>query len=213
LGGDEGATCRSKMSAKKEIGREELSGYLHLPEKAVAKKLGICLTSLKKVCRLHGITRWPYRKLKSLDKRIHKIEASLAAGEGGADEQANLRQRLDVRDVPSRSCPAFASCASLTNWLEGWLAGWRFRCCDVHGSSCHRHLRLSCASLPGVLRSPTSNTADRLIPSPPTTRPSRRYTQSERPSHSGRQGRPITQQRMTVTVERRQGVGREGSRT
>lgn len=98
---------RVEMSAKKEIGREELSGYLHLPEKAVAKKLGICLTSLKKVCRLHGITRWPYRKLKSLDKRIHKIEASLAAGEGGADEQASLREKLDVRYIPS---PSFGRC-------------------------------------------------------------------------------------------------------
>ena len=122
MGGNEGAKCESKMSAKREIGREELSGYLHLPEKAVAKKLGICLTSLKKVCRLHGITRWPYRKLKSLDKRIHKIESSLAAGEGGADEQASLRERLDVRDVPSRLYPAFASRTSLAGWLAGCVA-------------------------------------------------------------------------------------------
>ena len=28
---------------------QELSKYFHLPEKAVAKELGICLTSLKKV--------------------------------------------------------------------------------------------------------------------------------------------------------------------
>ena len=35
----------------KEVKLDELSKYFHLPEKAVAKELGICLTSLKKLCR------------------------------------------------------------------------------------------------------------------------------------------------------------------
>ena len=35
----------------KEVRLDELSKYFHLPEKAVAKELGICLTSLKKLCR------------------------------------------------------------------------------------------------------------------------------------------------------------------
>mmetsp|Transcript_49474 Transcript_49474/g.107507 ORF Transcript_49474/g.107507 Transcript_49474/m.107507 type:complete len:299 (+) Transcript_49474:155-1051(+) len=56
---------------------DELSQYFHLPEKAVARQLGVCLTSLKKICRQNGITRWPYRKLKSLDKKINKIENAL----------------------------------------------------------------------------------------------------------------------------------------
>jgi len=42
---------------------QELSKYFHMPEKAVAKELGICLTSLKKLCRSYGITRWPFRKV------------------------------------------------------------------------------------------------------------------------------------------------------
>jgi len=35
----------------REVKLDELSKYFHLPEKAVAKELGICLTSLKKLCR------------------------------------------------------------------------------------------------------------------------------------------------------------------
>lgn len=35
-----------------DVKLEELSKFFHLPEKAVAKELGICLTSLKKLCRL-----------------------------------------------------------------------------------------------------------------------------------------------------------------
>ena len=54
------------MPTTKDFKLEELSKYFHLPEKAVAKELGICLTSLKKICRSYGITRWPFRKLKSI---------------------------------------------------------------------------------------------------------------------------------------------------
>jgi hypothetical protein len=74
---------------------EELSKYFHLPEKAVAKELGICLTSLKKLCRSYGITRWPFRKLKSLERTMKKVQNEQdavstqvpnGAGEGGGGE-------------------------------------------------------------------------------------------------------------------------------
>eukprot|EP00287_Rhodomonas_sp_CCMP768_P002014 CAMPEP_0196731740 /NCGR_PEP_ID=MMETSP1091-20130531/11333_1 /TAXON_ID=302021 /ORGANISM="Rhodomonas sp., Strain CCMP768" /LENGTH=303 /DNA_ID=CAMNT_0042074891 /DNA_START=242 /DNA_END=1149 /DNA_ORIENTATION=+ len=71
------------MPTHRVVTMEELTQYLHLPEKVVAKQLGICLTSLKKLCRQHGITRWPYRKLKSLDKKIAKAETG--TGTSGED--------------------------------------------------------------------------------------------------------------------------------
>jgi hypothetical protein len=43
---------------------QALSAYFHRPEMEVAKDLGCCLTSLKKLCRSHGIMRWPYRKVR-----------------------------------------------------------------------------------------------------------------------------------------------------
>jgi len=45
---------------------QELSKYFKMPEKAVAKHLGIGLTSLKKICRANGINRWPHRKVRSV---------------------------------------------------------------------------------------------------------------------------------------------------
>eukprot|EP00292_Cryptomonas_paramecium_P021814 CAMPEP_0113679964 /NCGR_PEP_ID=MMETSP0038_2-20120614/10984_1 /TAXON_ID=2898 /ORGANISM="Cryptomonas paramecium" /LENGTH=167 /DNA_ID=CAMNT_0000598149 /DNA_START=273 /DNA_END=772 /DNA_ORIENTATION=- /assembly_acc=CAM_ASM_000170 len=62
------------MPTTKEFKLEELSKYFHLPEKAVAKELGICLTSLKKLCRSYGITRWPFRKLKSIQRSLAKAQ-------------------------------------------------------------------------------------------------------------------------------------------
>lgn len=42
---------------------EELRKHFHKPEKQVAVELGMCLTSLKKVCRNLGVHRWPHRKV------------------------------------------------------------------------------------------------------------------------------------------------------
>lgn len=39
-----------------------------------AKKLGVGLTVLKRICRKFGVPRWPYRKLKSLDRLITNVE-------------------------------------------------------------------------------------------------------------------------------------------
>lgn len=60
-----------------ELSMQELSKFFSMPEKAVAKELGICLTSLKKICRQNGINRWPYRKIKSLDKKLRKLDAAM----------------------------------------------------------------------------------------------------------------------------------------
>ena len=37
--------------------------HFHMPIVEAAKQMGICQTSLKRLCRLHGIQRWPYRKV------------------------------------------------------------------------------------------------------------------------------------------------------
>jgi len=66
------------MVGQRPIELQELSKYFNMPEKAVAKSLGICLTSLKKICRQHGVTRWPYRKIKSLDKKLRKLEVAMS---------------------------------------------------------------------------------------------------------------------------------------
>lgn len=70
----------------------DLTKYFQLPEKEVAKRLGMCLTSLKKICRQSGISRWPYRKIKSLDKKLHDLE-----------EAANSSQYLNAPRVQQLS--------------------------------------------------------------------------------------------------------------
>jgi len=45
-----------------------------MPLADVAKKFGHCVTFMKKICRSHGITRWPHRKLKCLQKKINQLQ-------------------------------------------------------------------------------------------------------------------------------------------
>ena len=74
----------------KSLTLDELSANFHLPINDVARKLGLCVTVLKQRCREHGITRWPYRKVKKLDNIIHALEGP---GDGGA---ADANRRLET---------------------------------------------------------------------------------------------------------------------
>ena len=58
------------------ISRETMSHYFHLPIDRAAKQLNIGLSVFKKQCREVGIQRWPYRKLKSLQKMISDFQVS-----------------------------------------------------------------------------------------------------------------------------------------
>ena len=42
---------------------DELHFHFHKPLAEVAKELSVCMTLIKRVCRQHGIMRWPHRKV------------------------------------------------------------------------------------------------------------------------------------------------------
>jgi len=64
-----------------EITQEELASCFHLPSEAACRKLGIGLTVLKRQCRKFGIKRWPFRKMKSLDRLITNVQAGISPGD------------------------------------------------------------------------------------------------------------------------------------
>lgn len=96
---------------------EELSDYFHMPEKIVAQKMGMCLTSLKKVCRAHGITRWPFRKLKSLERTMQKVSAdsdsiSAQLGKDGAAARSTSSKHGGSSDSSRAASPVKLNCCS-----------------------------------------------------------------------------------------------------
>ncbi|CAK9165908.1 unnamed protein product [Ilex paraguariensis] len=58
---------------------KDVRQYFNLPIDDAAKKMNICPTVMKKICRRDGLLRWPYRKIKSIEKKISKKKGSLAA--------------------------------------------------------------------------------------------------------------------------------------
>jgi len=74
-----------------QISYEDLEKHFDQPLVEVARKFDVCTTFFKKVCRQHGIKRWPFRKLKSLQR---KMQAS-----------GHLPQQGDKTELAARSSP------------------------------------------------------------------------------------------------------------
>merc|ERR1711998_598693 len=72
-----------------------LIDYFYMPLKQVGVKLGVCTTTLKRICRDNGVGRWPYRKLRSLEKRIAAVQTrALKSGAGNDDEIVQLQRQI-----------------------------------------------------------------------------------------------------------------------
>jgi len=73
-----------KTDSVTDIDVKILRSVYNMPIEQAAKQLGVCVTVLKRICRRKGIARWPYRKLKSINKMIDSIEEySADQGEPG----------------------------------------------------------------------------------------------------------------------------------
>ncbi|KAJ8564456.1 hypothetical protein K7X08_000916 [Anisodus acutangulus] len=85
------------LSAQRErtgkLRLKDFAGYLHLPIETVAKKLNICPSVMKKVCRRDGLLRWPYRKIKSIRRKISQREKSLSSND--IEERANAKADIE----------------------------------------------------------------------------------------------------------------------
>lgn len=63
LDGPGGVLTPVHLQKKNHTTIATLQVHFHKPLAQVAKELNVCMTLIKRVCRRHGITRWPYRKV------------------------------------------------------------------------------------------------------------------------------------------------------
>ncbi|XP_055819280.1 uncharacterized protein LOC129888300 [Solanum dulcamara] len=86
-------SAQRERTAKLKL--KDFAGYLHLPIETAAKKLKICPTVMKKICRRDGLPRWPYRKIKSIKRKISERGKSLSSTDVKERESA----KIDIRKL------------------------------------------------------------------------------------------------------------------
>ncbi|PWA57645.1 RWP-RK domain-containing protein [Artemisia annua] len=89
---------RSTLSIQRErtgkLTMKDLTAYFHIPIEAAAKKVHFCPTVIKKVCRKHGLSRWPYRKICSIEKKISKKARYLTSV--NVEERGRAQAEIDT---------------------------------------------------------------------------------------------------------------------
>lgn len=104
------SSSRPNMTASSTITLDMLRPHFEEPLVQVANRFGICVTLLKKICRRHGIARWPHRQISGLRKSIASMEHAIGYFEGDRREsyaaqlnKQRVKLELLLRDPTSPS--------------------------------------------------------------------------------------------------------------
>lgn len=83
---------------------EALRANFDKPLHEAARRLGICATAVKKICRKMGIKEWPFQRIKPIRKRLAKLQSSTVTPDIMREMHNLQQQELALLEGHDLSC-------------------------------------------------------------------------------------------------------------